>query len=98
MDLREERPDNVQRGFQDGRRQEGDVETWYSTVAGVNDDRPGDQPERLPGACFSLKALRAEARRRSEVAATLPAVKLDQIIKLKIAAPWDTGQWKIRPS
>ena len=68
-------------------------EMWRpDIVAGVNDDQPGDQPERLPGACFSLKALRAEARLRSEVAATLPAIKLDQIIKLKIVASWDSGK------
>ena len=70
-------------------------EMWRpGIVARVNDDhdQPGDQPERLPGACFSLKALRAEARLRSEVAATLPAIKLDQIIKLKIIAPWDSGK------
>ena len=72
-------------------------EMWRpGIVARMNDDRPGDQPERLPGACFSLKALIAEARLRSEVAATLPAIKLDQIIKLKIVASWDSG--KIRPS
>ena len=68
-------------------------EMWRpDKVARVNDHRPGDQPERLPGACFSLKALRAEARLRSEVAATFPAIKLDQIIKLKIIAPWDSGK------
>ena len=96
VDLREERADDVQRGFQDGRRHEGDVETWYCSK-GEWWPWPAWRPTwKAAWRLLLIKGVESGGEAEVRGCRHLSSNKIGSDYQVKDCCP--LGQWKIRPS